>query len=74
MFTLFGIFKKGTRLSQGDALSSLLFNFDLEYAIRRVQGNKIGLELNGKHEGSYLCCWHQYNKRKFKKPLRKIQK
>jgi sorting nexin-29 len=36
-------------LKQGDALSPLLFNFDLDYAIRRVQVNQGGLKLNGTH-------------------------
>jgi hypothetical protein len=35
---------------QGDALLSLLFNFVLEYAIRKIQENQVRLKLNETHQ------------------------
>jgi hypothetical protein len=37
-------------LKQGDALLPLLFNFAVEYTIRKVEENQVGLKLNGTHE------------------------
>jgi len=37
-------------VKQGDTLSPMLFNFPLEYTIRRVQVNQDGLKLNGTHQ------------------------
>jgi hypothetical protein len=36
-------------LKQGNALSPLFFNLALEYAIKKVQENQVGLKLNGTH-------------------------
>ena len=43
-------FSMRDNLKQGDALSSLLFNFALEYTITRVQVSRDGLKLNGAHQ------------------------
>jgi hypothetical protein len=37
-------------LKQGDASSPLFFNFALEYAIRKVLKNQVGLKLYGTHQ------------------------
>jgi hypothetical protein len=36
-------------LKEGDAVSSLLFNFALEYAIRKIKANHKLLKFNGTH-------------------------
>jgi len=46
---LFDAFPIQNSVKQGDDLLPLLINFDLQYAIKKVQGNEERFELNGTH-------------------------
>jgi hypothetical protein len=55
-------------LKQENALSQPLFSFALEYTLRKVQGNQVGLKLNGTHAddvnllGDYIDTVKGYTK------------
>jgi hypothetical protein len=66
-------------LKQGDALPLLLFNFGLEYAIRKTKGNQAGLELNGTHQflvnaDQLIYCGNVNAKKKHRNSIRSCNK
>ena len=70
-----GTFSIKNGLKQGDALSPLLFNFALEFAIRRVQENQDGFKLNGTHQflvytdGVNILDWRVHSKKNYNQAL-----
>jgi hypothetical protein len=49
-------------LKQGDVLSPSHFKFDLEYAIRKVKENQVGLKLNGTDQLQFLAYADDVNR------------
>ena len=47
-------------LKEGNALSLLLFNFAVEYAIRKVKANHKLLKFNSTHQ--VVTRWFKYNR------------
>ena len=61
-------------LKEGDALLSLVFNFALEYAIRKIRAYHKLLKFNGTHQvviyGDYVNLWgHSIHTISFISPL-----